>query len=85
MNKKNDLEMNIRNLVEAKVLNPEVTLEALLKAGTVSGIDPWDIWCGNGWILRRRLPEPGPIQLGDLEMIREVVRQELNIEASQQG
>ena len=78
MDKTNELEQNIQNLVEAKVLNLDITLESLLRGGTLSGFDPWDVWCGNGWILRRRGPRP--IQLNEIEMIREIVQQELKLE-----
>ncbi len=78
MPKLNELEANIQTLVEAKVLNLDVTLGALLKGGTLSGVDPCDVWCGNGWILRK-WPGPGPIRLNELETIRNLVQQELRL------
>lgn len=75
MDNTNELEQNIRNLVEAKVLNLDVTLESLFRGGTLAGVDPWDFWCGNGWILRRRGPRP--IQLNEIELIREIVQREI--------
>jgi hypothetical protein len=76
MPKMNDLELNVQNLVETKVLNLEVTLASLVKGGAISGLDPWDIWCGNGWILRR-WPGPRPIGLSELDSIRNIIQQEL--------
>lgn len=78
MNKMNDLEVNLQNLVETKVVNLEVTLASLVKGGAIAGLDPWDIWCGNGWILRRGpTPGPRPIGLAELEGIREMIRHEV--------
>ena len=70
----NDLEQTLQTLTEAKVLNLDVTLGTLVKAGALSGIDPWDIWCGNGWIVRRRGPWNPHFSI---EAIREVVHEEL--------
>jgi len=69
------LEHNLQVLVEAKVLNIDVTMGSLVKAGALSDLDPWDIWCGNGWIIRRR----GPTVSGGLgpEFVRNIVRDEL--------
>lgn len=78
MNKMSDLEVNVHNLVETKVLNLEVTLASLVKGGAIAGLDPWDIWCGNGWILRRGpVPGPRPMGLAELEGIREVIQREV--------
>jgi hypothetical protein len=80
MPKVNDLEANVQNLVETKVLNLDVTLSSLVKGGAISGLDPWDIWCGTGWILRRWPPRP-PISINELERIRNVIQQELGVKA----
>lgn len=71
----NDLEHNLHPLIEAKIINLEVTLGSMVKAGVLSGLDPWDVWCGNGWIFRRRWPGPGPRL--ELDAIRSVIHQEL--------
>ena len=80
MPKLNDLEANVQNLVETKVLNLEITLGSLVKGGAISGLDPWDIWCGNGWILRR-WPGPRPIGISELEGIRHIVQHELGLKS----
>ena len=69
---KNDLELNVNNLVESKVLNLEVTLGTFVKAGALAGADPWDVWCGNGWIVRRK--GPGPVRIGDIESFRDLMK-----------
>jgi hypothetical protein len=76
MPKMNELEGNVQNLVETKVLNLDVTLSSLVKGGAISGLDPWDIWCGNGWILRK-WPGPRAIGINELEQIRAIVQQEV--------
>ena len=73
---KNDLEQNLSVLVEAKVISLETTLGGLVKAGALAGLEPWDVWCGNGWIIRRRWPGPLP-RFNELEQVREVIRDEL--------
>jgi hypothetical protein len=80
MPKVNELEANVQNLVETKVLNLDVTLASLVKGGALSGLDPWDVWCGNGWILRK-WPGPGPIRINELENIRNIVQQELRLKS----
>jgi hypothetical protein len=77
MNKPNELEANVQNLVDAKLLNLDVTLASLLKGGALSGMDPWDVWCGNGWILRK-WPGTGPIRINELESIRKLIQQEVS-------
>ena len=72
--RQSELEANVHTLVEVKALNLEVTLGSFLKAGALAGLDPWDIWCGNGWVVRRRGPVPRFIEI---ESIRNVVREEL--------
>lgn len=81
MPRSNELEANIHNLVENKLLNLDVTLATMVKSGALSGLDPWDIWCGNGWILRRW---PGP-RLGaiDRTVLQDLARAEVG--ASRQG
>jgi hypothetical protein len=69
---KNDLELNVTNLVESKVLNLEVSLGTFVKAGALAGVDPWDIWCGNGWIVRRK--GPGPVRLDEMESFRDLMK-----------
>lgn len=83
MPKMNDLEANVQNLVEAKVLNLDVTLSSLLKGGALSGLDPWDFFCGNGWILRKG-PGPRPISINELDSIRNTIQQELGVKAGRQ-
>lgn len=75
MNKPNDLEHNIRTLQEAKIINLDVTLSTLVSAGALAGMDPWDVFCGNGWIVRRRWPGPRPGF--DNEAIGAIVREQL--------
>ena len=72
--RQNDLEHNLQTLVEAKAINLEVSLATLVKGGALAGEEPWDIFCGNGWVFRRR----GPIgsQL-DVDAIRSIVREQL--------
>lgn len=72
--RQNDLEYNLNTLVEAKVINLDVTLASLLRGGALSGLDPWDVWCGNGWILRRRGPFPPRFEV---DALRGLVREEL--------
>ncbi len=75
MPRTNDLENNLHNLVENKMLNLDVTLASIVKSGALSGLDPWDIWCGNGWIVRRW---PGPRFDGfDRAALKDVLRAEL--------
>jgi hypothetical protein len=78
MNKINELEANVQNLVETQVLNLDVSLASLVKGGALSGLDPWDVWCGNGWILRK-WPGAGPTRINELENIRNIVQQELRL------
>lgn len=75
MHKPTDLEHNLRTLVEAKVLNLDVTLSSIVNAGALADLEPWEVFCGNGWIVRRRWPGPRPSF--DREAIGEVVRGEL--------
>ncbi|MBP8809303.1 MAG: hypothetical protein KBG48_27595 [Kofleriaceae bacterium] len=75
MHKPNDLEHNLRTLVEAKVLNLDVSLATIVNAGALAGLEPWEVFCGNGWIVRRRWP--GPVPQFDREAIGAVVREEL--------
>ena len=44
-------------------------------AGALAGLEPWEVFCGNGWIVRRRWP--GPVPQFDREAIGAVVREEL--------
>lgn len=76
MPRNNDLENNVQNLVEGKLLNLDVTLASMVKGGALSGLDPWDIWCGNGWIVRRW---PGPRRFDELDRaaLKELVRNEI--------
>lgn len=69
-----ELEHNLQTLVDAKVINLDVSLATLVKGGALSADEPWDIFCGNGWIFRRRGPI-GPRL--DLDAVRTVVRDEL--------
>jgi hypothetical protein len=80
MQKTHDLEVNMQNLVETGILNLDVTLSSLVKGGAISGLDPWDIWCGNGWIVRKR-PGSLPIGINELESIRNIIQQELRVKA----
>jgi hypothetical protein len=73
---KNDLEQNVQAMVGAKVLNLDVTLGGIVNAGGLAGQDPWDVWCGNGWIVRRRWPGPIP-RFQELEQVRTMIREEL--------
>jgi hypothetical protein len=73
--RENELEYNVRSLVDTKLLHLDVTLAAVVKGGALSGLDPWDVFCGNGWIIRRRSPGPGP--RFDFEGIRGAIREEL--------
>jgi len=82
MDRPNDLEMNIQSLAELKVLNLDVTLSSLVKGGTLAGMDPWDVWCGNGWVLRRRGPV-GP--RAELDGLREVIRTEIDAAMARKG
>ena len=52
MGKMNDLEANVQNLVDLKVMNLDVSLASIVKGGALAGLDPWDVFCGNGWVLR---------------------------------
>ncbi|MDL1939994.1 MAG: hypothetical protein HUU09_03110 [Candidatus Jettenia caeni] len=70
----------MQNLVETKVLNLDVSLSSLVKGGAISGLDPWDIWCGNGWILRK-WPGPRPIGINELDNIRNLIQHELRLKA----
>ena len=72
---KSDLEQHLQTLVSAKVVNLEVSLGALVNAGALAGEDPWDVFCGNGWIVRRRWPGPG--SRFDAAGVRTVIREEL--------
>ncbi|WP_226467389.1 hypothetical protein [Luteimonas panaciterrae] len=76
MPRNNDLENNVQNLVEGKLLNLDVTLASMVKGGALSGLDPWDIWCGNGWIVRRW---PGPRRFDEFDRaaLKELVRTEI--------
>lgn len=74
MPRPSELEHNLQVLTESKVLNLDVSLGTLVKGGALGAEDPWDVFCGNGWIVRRRWP--GPQHL-DLETVRAVVRKEL--------
>jgi hypothetical protein len=77
MPRTNDLEQNVHNLVESKMLNLDITLGTMIKSGALSGLDPWDIWCGNGWIVRR-WPGPGPrFDEFDRAALKEIVRAEI--------
>ena len=71
---KNDLEQNLRALVDAKLINLDVSLGAIVNSGALSGVDPWDFWCGNGWIVRRRWPGPIP-RFSEVESVRDIVRE----------
>jgi hypothetical protein len=73
--RQNELEYNVQTLVDAKLINLDVSLATLVKGGALSGLDPWDVFCGNGWIIRRRFPGPGPSV--DAEGFRGVVREEI--------
>ena len=73
--RQNELEYNVQTLVDAKLVNLDVSLATLVKGGALSGLDPWDVFCGNGWIIRRRFPGPG--QRFDAEGFRDVVREEI--------
>jgi hypothetical protein len=72
MPRPSELEHNLQVLTESKLLNLEVPLATLVKGGALAGDDPWDVFCGTGWIVRRRIGS----RL-DLDAIRDVVRQEL--------
>lgn len=74
MGRPNELEHNLQVLVSSKVLNLDVTLGSIVNAGALADIDPWDVICGNGWIVRRRGPLGPRI---DVDVIRNVVRDEL--------
>jgi hypothetical protein len=63
-----DLEASLKPLIDLKAINLDVTFGSSLKGGALAGDDPWDIWCGNGWILRRR--GPGPIRIDQIEGLR---------------
>ena len=84
MERGNELESYVKNLVDTKVLNLDVTLSSMIKGGAISGIDPWDIWCGNGWIVRR-WPGPRAITLSELDNIRNIVQQEMRINMKAKG
>jgi len=74
MARPSELEHNLQQLSESKLINLDVSLATLVKGGSLSAEDPWDVFCGNGWIVRRRWPGPREI---DLDAVRGVVRQEL--------
>lgn len=74
MPRPSELEHNLQVLTESKLLNLEVPLASLVKGGAASGEDPWDIFCGTGWIIRRRGPIPPRL---DIEGLRTLVREEL--------
>ena len=75
MPRPNVLEHNLQILVESKVLNLDITMGALMKAGALSDIDPWDVFCGNGWIVRRHGFSAGNAVSPDF--VRGLVREEL--------
>ena len=80
MSDRSELERNVQNLVDAKILNLDVTLSTLVKGGGLASLDPWDVFCGNGWIIRRRFP--GPVVFRDLDSLRDVVQQEIRTAAA---
>ena len=52
-----------------------MAVRRMMECGALSGLDPWDIWCGNGWIVRRW---PGPRFDGfDRTALKDVLRAEL--------
>jgi hypothetical protein len=77
----NELETNLQSLIDLKAINLDISLGSTLKGGALAGDDPWDIWCGNGWILRRR--GPGPIRFESLEAIQNLVQREVQVAIQQ--
>jgi hypothetical protein len=74
MARPSELEHNLQVLTSTKLLNLEVSLAAIVHGGALADLDPWDVFCGNGWIVRRRGPI-GPRL--DIEEVRDAVRDEL--------
>ena len=66
---------------QAGPLSSYFEMRSTLKGGALAGDDPWDIWCGNGWILRRR--GPGPIRFESLEAIQNLVQREVQVAIQQ--